>query len=458
MFGPNKISKSLIDAVLQVTENKTVDQDPQLLDEAQSEKVPTASGMKVYGHRYGDSAKARRDQTKHDVDKIKGPKAKEMKEEEELQEDGDCVSKPEAKKIAKKEVGHHNATMHKGQKDTTKNEDVEVKSFKDRLLERSMTDSETKKKEKIVMSMKDKQSYFKKKYGKRWKEVMYATATKKAMNETMVEEEEQDLQKFEELQQEAVKKSDVPAFLRKLRGDKPLTVKDVKGAPKDSISHPDNLAKARNEEVEQVEEDVATNQSKSSDKITTDMLSGRVTGGKLNSFKNFKVNLVTNGEENVPKQIDQGEDTKEKQKITTSPGAVDVKLDDKLTTPPQKYFSSQQSVTSEEVRGELKHIRTKEKTIRNKEVGEFTGKTKTSLKQEDIEEAKDPHMDAGVGSQPDFATEKVIAGVDGWKKVTKNVKDKSGAVHTPMSRAKDLARQAFKKVKNEMLGKAPGNN
>ena len=37
----------------------------------------------------------------------------------------------------------------------------------------------------------------------------------------------------------------------------------------------------------------------------------------------------------------------------------------------------------------------------------------------------------------------------------KNVKDKSGAVHTPMSRAKDLAQQAMKRVKSEtMMGKA----
>ena len=34
-----------------------------------------------------------------------------------------------------------------------------------------------------------------------------------------------------------------------------------------------------------------------------------------------------------------------------------------------------------------------------------------------------------------------------------DVKDKSGAVHTPMSRARDLARAAMKKVKTEMLGK-----
>ena len=176
MFGPNKVPKSLVDAVSQIMQ----------VDEA-AEKVPTPTGMKVYGSSYGNSAKARRDQTKSHVDTIKGPKEKDLKE------DGDCVTKPEAKDIAKKEVHHHNKTMHKGQKDTTKNEEVEedkgVMSFKDRLLERAMTDAESKKKEKIVMSMKDKQSYFKKKYGKRWKEVMYATATKKAMSEEMVEEE-----------------------------------------------------------------------------------------------------------------------------------------------------------------------------------------------------------------------------------------------------------------------------
>jgi hypothetical protein len=44
--------------------------------------------------------------------------------------------------------------------------------------------------------------------------------------------------------------------------------------------------------------------------------------------------------------------------------------------------------------------------------------------------------------------EATIAGTSGWKKMDKDVKDKSGAVHTPMSRAKDLARSAFKKVQD----------
>jgi hypothetical protein len=36
-----------------------------------------------------------------------------------------------------------------------------------------------------------------------------------------------------------------------------------------------------------------------------------------------------------------------------------------------------------------------------------------------------------------------------YTKTPSNVKDKSGAVHTPMSRAKDLARLAFKKVQDK---------
>lgn len=49
--------------------------------------------------------------------------------------------------------------------------------------EQEMTDAEMKKREEIVKSMKSNMDYFKKKYGARAKEVMYATATKQAMGE-----------------------------------------------------------------------------------------------------------------------------------------------------------------------------------------------------------------------------------------------------------------------------------
>jgi hypothetical protein len=58
----------------------------------------------------------------------------------------------------------------------------------------------------------------------------------------------------EETVEEAMQKVDVPAYLRKQQGEKPLTMADVKAPRKDSISAKENLAKARNEEVEQIDE------------------------------------------------------------------------------------------------------------------------------------------------------------------------------------------------------------
>ena len=52
------------------------------------------------------------------------------------------------------------------------------------INEKKMTGAEKKKREKIVKSMKKSLPYMKKKYGKRAKDVMYATATKQAMKES----------------------------------------------------------------------------------------------------------------------------------------------------------------------------------------------------------------------------------------------------------------------------------
>lgn len=76
-------------------------------------------------------------------------------------------------------------------------EEIQMGSFAERLVERAkvmkekkdsilvpeekMTPSQMKKREEIIMSMKSKIGDFKKKYGARWKNVMYATATKMAM-------------------------------------------------------------------------------------------------------------------------------------------------------------------------------------------------------------------------------------------------------------------------------------
>ena len=53
---------------------------------------------------------------------------------------------------------------------------------------------------------------------------------------------------------EAMSKADTPTYMRKKMGDKPLTMADVKGPRKDSISSKEGLAKLRNEEQEQIDE------------------------------------------------------------------------------------------------------------------------------------------------------------------------------------------------------------
>lgn len=59
----------------------------------------------------------------------------------------------------------------------------DIKRLAEEISEEEMTDAQMKKREEIVKSMKDKMGDFKKRYGDKAKDVMYATATKMAMKE-----------------------------------------------------------------------------------------------------------------------------------------------------------------------------------------------------------------------------------------------------------------------------------
>jgi len=61
---------------------------------------------------------------------------------------------------------------------------------------KEMSDAQMKKREEIVKSMKSKTDEFKSRYGDRWKEVMYATATKQAMSEGFFKVDIEGLPKF----------------------------------------------------------------------------------------------------------------------------------------------------------------------------------------------------------------------------------------------------------------------
>lgn len=69
-------------------------------------------------------------------------------------------------------------------------EHCDNKGYHEEEVKEEMTDAQMKKREEIVKSMKKKQADFKDKYGDKWKDVMYATATKMAMKEEVEELEE----------------------------------------------------------------------------------------------------------------------------------------------------------------------------------------------------------------------------------------------------------------------------
>ena len=184
----------------------------------EAEIVKTATGMRVYGSSYGDSAKARRDQVKKSIDTAKGPKMKDL---------SDIEAEKKKKKKMSEMVALYQEQGLKGlfatlvkEEPTSAEFDAEIKMTQDKsqgkgkkaevskaavqavqseefevvmdelngyaeatIEERSMTEPEMKKKEEIVKSMKKGIAGFKDRYGDRAKNVMYATATKQAMKD-----------------------------------------------------------------------------------------------------------------------------------------------------------------------------------------------------------------------------------------------------------------------------------
>jgi hypothetical protein len=254
------------------------------------------------------------------------------------------------------------------------------------LDERSMSDTEMKKREDIVKGMKKNVAGFKAKYGERAKEVMYATATKNAMKEEAELQEANESYSMDDVRKDAathLKKSidtasdkriadlkDPPkkkSFLQRV-GDKQINM--VKGAIK-------GLTK------EEVLDEANHREFASQGKMHPDMAKHMKTGEHMDYYE--------------PKTGD--------------------KVHGKVMKNDGKEVHVQQTHDSYDPK-------------KKGSVHKFTVSTKLDEKKED----------------PPF---------DGpYTKVKDTVTDKSGAKHTPMSRAKHLAQQAAiaiakKKVKEE---------
>jgi len=98
-----------------------------------------------------------------------GGKKKKMAENDDMEDDDDEEENGKKKKM-------------NGKKDEVDTE-PSIDDKKDTAEAKEMTDAQMKRREEIVKGMKDKMPDFKKKYGDRAKDVMYATATKMAMKE-----------------------------------------------------------------------------------------------------------------------------------------------------------------------------------------------------------------------------------------------------------------------------------
>lgn len=319
----------------------------------EAEKVLTATGMKVFGSSYGDSAKARRDQVKKDIDTIKGPTTKQL-------------------------VGV--------KKEKVKKEEF----FKDRLI------------------------------------------TNYIEEEAAFEAELQEV-----LSKDASAGDYISDFVH---SDNPkFAGKSVKKRQKMALAA--YYAK-KNESVDD------------SYPVTTDTVAGRMPGGMANTFKQFKVKVSAKDKE-AAETLNQIHNSNPMNMTASEPhvghgglvsippaGVVhkeEVELDE--ATPPKNTDIADKSYLKDAG---------KKPTVKSdiKNFGRFlAGKKETN-------EGKQPESDT-----VPFITDSDKPPFDGpYTKTPSNVKDKSGAVHTPMSRAKDLAKAAMKRVKTEMLGKAPGNN
>ena len=405
MFSSSKVSQSMIDAVNKVlgkeepkpvvveTPNGRVPFAPaqpvesQTLSESGHEKVATPTGTKVYGSSYGNSKKARQDQTKSPVDALKGPKDKEMKEELKGNQ-------------AKIDANHNNKIdgqdfdILRGKKKVK-----ESKSFAARLLE-------------------------------------------------------------------TVRKSDVPAYLRKAKGDTPLTVADVKGPKKDSISAPENLAKNRNEEVEQIDEvslktatsayvkrageDDSTSQLKAVKTISHIAnkygVKGVARAAKIADMEYGLNDPVHNKRKDFVKGVMSGVKTEEVEHLNEDDFAHAKKQGWSVS---QHYHHTKvthpkHGIVSVDRYGEWMHHPDQD----------YLGRPKGDLVAHGQFKDLNKHLSTlneGAFKQMDIERQDREAALekDGWKKMSKNVKDKGGNIHTPMSRARDLARASFNKIKSD---------
>ena len=207
---------------------------------------------------------------------------------------------------------------------------------------------------------------------------------------------------------EEVSKADVPAYLRKQKGEKPLTMSDVRAPRKDSISAKENLAKARNEEVEQIDEEDAYEKDRYAVKNGKAVKDNPTHQGSPN-YKDQPHHVYATSAENALKKHTKKEEVEQidEKNEPTNPelwSRAKALARSKFDVYPSAYANGWASKWYKGKGGSWKSV----------------------------SEATDPPFD-----KPYTTIKKVVT-------------DKSGAKHSPISRARDIARMAMKKQMEKM--------
>jgi hypothetical protein len=413
MFGNKLKMNSIAEAVKKITEESI----------AEAEKVTTSTGMKVYGSSYGDSAKARRDQVKKDIDTIKGPTTKELtgKDKEDFKKTKgryDEAAKPDFLDMDKD--GDKKEPMKKAVADKKKNESTE--HFKNKLIEALKGNQH--KIDKNKNNKIDSQDF------------KILRGQKNVTEDSCEDEAKQEVKKHE----------------KRLHGKDGEVSKHVE--------------KMHKEEVEQIEEKHMTDDDMAKrEKIVKSMKKG-FAGFRQRYGKDAKSVMYATAtkqamkEDAVEEEIDpkvRTKDTLKGQERTAQSDDVGPNSNGRSTKVKFRGGPMKEEVKKSDIPAFLRKARgDKPLTVADAKAGnkDSISSKENLAKARGVQEGKHPESDTVPfvtnAEQPPFDKP--------YKKIGASVTDKSGAKHTPMSRARDLARSAMKRIKTEMLGKAPGNN
>jgi hypothetical protein len=508
MFAKNKVSQSLVDAVSSIVN--------------EAEKVPTSTGMKVYGSRYGNSQKARKDQLKSAVDDVKGPSKSELDKEKEVKEElkgnqhkidknkNNKIDAEDFKMLRKEEL---KGDQHKI--DANKNNKIDAHDFQ--LLRGKKKVKEDTFAGKLLNSLSESEEI------------------RRAINEVMKRDDSagdwisdflhSDNPKFDGKSKAERKKMALAAYYSMKKRSRNESVEDLEmtkvsdeaedTAARKSIKAKDTEKSQKidnfdskygkpnefGEEVELSEKEgtggsdpLANRQDYAKRHGTGQVYKKTHAGDKTGMTQAFAYDIKRTGPKGkLPEEVEIDEaapkkmDDVAKQNLTPAKKGVvgTVKSDFKNF----KNFLAGKPETNEAVETIDTLAGRSKKVPKEAKIDNAHSSAKVELKAEEVESLdENKYLEKFLSSRginPKFVTRNTKVAhaksneyktwlknhkdVDGYKmseaseipfagpytKTKKDVKDKSGAVHTPMSRAKDLAQQAMKRVKNEtMMGKA----